>query len=98
VKTILWRLFKGYICIGAVLAAIMYATFLWSIGWGAPAGMGFMAQLWANLKLEPSFLFASFIRGVFWLPALVIWMIYPGQYTFGMWLAPGLYVETYTPQ
>ena len=36
------------------------------------------------------------IRGIFWLPSLIMWFNSPESYSFWMWLAPGFYISAGT--
>ena len=92
-RKILSSILRAYFYIGAVLGMILLGSYHWGLGWGAPSEMGFMAKIWAQLTLEPVFIFSAFVRTFMWLPSLVAWVIAPGNTPFMMWLAPGTYIE-----
>lgn len=78
-----------------ILALVMETTYMWAIGWGAPAGVSLMEKVSAHLWLEPVFIFSAFVRMLFWLPSLIAWLANPGETTFMMWLAPGLGAQVF---
>jgi hypothetical protein len=93
VRKILSVVLRAYFYIGAVLGMILLGSYHWGLGWGAPGEMGFMAKFWTQLTLEPVFIFSAFVRMFLWLPSLIAWMMAPGETSFIMWLAPGVYTD-----
>jgi hypothetical protein len=93
-KSVLSKFLQAYFFIGCVFALIMWSTYMWTIGWGAPEGASFGDKLSAQFTMQPVFIFSAFVRMVLWLPSLLIWFLTPNSTSFGMWLAPGLYTET----
>jgi hypothetical protein len=80
--------------IGAVLGGIMWTSYLLgpllmpaptSVGFAQRVGMGFSG-------LQVAFV-GSVVHAILWGPSLVVWMMAPQGYPFGMWLAPGFYAE-----
>jgi len=79
----------AYISIGAVLGLILYASYVFAY-WVYTPG-------WAGLRLGYSLELSALVRGVTWAPSLAIWARNPHGYSFGKWLAPGLYAEVVDP-
>jgi hypothetical protein len=80
-KAYLGYVFRTYIAIGVILGLIMWGSYAWSVG----------LSVSGQLAIQPVALFASSLRVIAWGPELAIWATSPNTYTFGNWLAPGLY-------
>ena len=91
-KRILRKLGFAYIVIGAILANIMWVSYMWPVVW-APAHVTFVQQTIGIIKIQPVALFAAAVRLVLWGPALALWWVAPRDDSFGEWLAPGFYAE-----
>lgn len=88
--TLAKRLARIYLRIGAVLAAIVWSSFAYSLLFAATAPLG--DRLWALLLVQPAALMSAVLRLLFWLPSVAMWMTAPDLYTLVVWLAPGLYL------
>lgn len=87
---------RAYFGIGGILATIMWASYLWPLGWGASANLPnstFYERSMMMIYVQPIAVLSGATRFVFWGPSLVVWAVRPSGYSFGEWLAPGAYLE-----
>lgn len=83
----------GYLLIGALLANIVWFIYMSSVSWGAPASLPLFDKMVAIAVVQPIAIMSAGLRLVLWGPSLAAWYVDPNGYPFGMWLAPGFYVE-----
>ena len=88
-----------YLTIGSLFAVPMslsyiYAEFfiIFNMGWHIFSLSGLIALLFAGFLIVVT----PVIRGIIWLPSLVMWFNSPESYSFWMWLAPGFYISAGT--
>ena len=87
------KIAKAYLLIGALLGTIMWVSYLWATTWGAPAQLTFTQRMTLSATIQPMAFASSIMHGLLWGPSLVVWLSSPGEYSFGMWFAPGAYAE-----
>jgi hypothetical protein len=80
---------------GAVFANVMWVSYLWPV---VARDLTFLQQVVGITVVQPIALMSAAIRFVLWGPSLALWMVAPQDYSFGKWLAPGLYAERVTPR
>lgn len=85
--TLIRKIVTVYFSIGAVLASVMYASYV------LPFGL----SLSGMLVVQPIAIFSSAVRFVTWGPSIATWIATPSSYSFGKWIAPGLWAETRDP-
>ena len=74
----------GYIIIGGWLAVVLGASyFIGAYLSGGFAGLIATPVYWITLAIP--------LRGVLWLPSLLIWALSENPISFWQWLAPGLF-------
>ena len=87
-----------YLTIGSLFAVPMslsyiYAEFfiIFNMGWYIFSLSGLIALLYAGFLI----IITPVIRGIIWLPSLVMWFYTDGgqYYSFFKWLAPGFYIQ-----
>ena len=72
-------------------------SYLWPLTWGSSSYFP-DASFWERqamlLQVQPFAVMGAGVRAVLWAPSLVTWWYAnPPGYSFGQWLAPGLYIE-----
>jgi hypothetical protein len=83
-------LLKGYLFIGAALSLVMWSSFTLPVLFSmAPSSFG--EHTIALLAVQPAAVLSAVMRLALWGPSLVLWVLAPTEYAFGMWLAPGFY-------
>jgi hypothetical protein len=82
---------KAYFLIVAAFGLVMWTSYTWAGGWGAPSKIGFFDRMRLAWTMQTIAVVAGGMRVVTWGPALAGWAIYPDNYSFGQWLAPGFY-------
>jgi hypothetical protein len=82
------RLLRSYLYLGALLAIAMWASFTFPV---LLSSARFSERMIGILAVQPAAIVSALVRLVAWGPSLLIWAFAPEQYSFGMWLAPGLY-------
>ena len=86
------KVLSYYLGIGGFFFVAMELSYLWA----AVVALftdGFLPAMLVALLGIPS----AALRMIDWLPALILWFLSPGYYSFGMWLAPGFYVSFPSP-
>ena len=85
---------KMYFVIGAVLANILYASYLWPISyWGQLSDASLMARVIYGIKTQPRAVFWGVVRLVGWGPELAYWATSADDDPIGKWAAPGVYLK-----
>ena len=82
-------LLKGHLLIGAALSLVMWSSFTLPVLFSATSS-SFTERMIGVLAVQPAALISALVRLAFWGPSLVQWAFAPAQYTFGMWLVPGI--------
>ena len=95
-KKILFNLLIIYLGIGSLFAMPMSISYIYAewfimfdLGWGIFSLSGIKAIFVMGFLI----FITPLIRGIFWLPSLIMWFNNPGSYSFWMWLAPRFYIS-----
>ena len=96
-KNILSNILIIYLSIGSLFTIPMSISYIYAewfilfeLGWGifSLSGISAIFMMGFLVFINP------LIRGILWLPSLIMWFNNPGSYTFWMWLAPGFFISS----
>ncbi len=81
----LLKIGKGYLAIGAVLAAIMWLSYLLGAMFTPSARLSLGDRVGVTFKIHTG---PCLLHVVWWGPSLAFWMVTAQGYSLGQWLAP----------
>jgi hypothetical protein len=96
-QNFLWKVFVGYLIIGGMLGTITWASYILPLTWASSSyvpRMNFIERSFALVFVQPMAIVSGMAKTVLWGPSVIIWSWDDElNYSFGKWLAPGLYME-----